>query len=239
MPAHVVGIDDVTELAVVAPLEGHADDVVWVPAERSDGDGVAVGDAVVAVGAPYGVRAAPSISVGVVAAVGRRVGSTRGIALRDMIETDAPVAAGAAGGALCDRSGAVVGLTAMADGSGAGYATPIATAWAVAQALIDDGVVHHVWLGIEGSDLASDTESPVAGLSGGAGVAIERVMSGSPAADGGLLPGDRLVAVDDHPVTSMDDLVVALRHYEPGDVVEVHAARGDDEVVLPVTLGER
>lgn len=239
VPAQVIGVDDVTELAVVAPLEGHEGDAAWVPATIGDDDGVDVGEAVVAVGAPYGVRGAPSLSVGVVAAVGRRVGSTRGIALRDMIETDAPVADGAAGGALCDRTGAVVGLTAMADGSGSGYATPIEAAWAVAEALIEEGVVHHVWLGIEGSDLASPSGATVAGLTSAVGVRVERVVAGSPAEAGGLLAGDQLVAVDDHAVASMDDLVVALRAYEPGDEVEVHVERDGDEVVALVTLAER
>jgi S1-C subfamily serine protease len=193
---------------------------------------------VVAVGAPYGVRGAPSASFGAVAAVGRRIGSVRGMALRDMIETDAPVAPGAAGGALCDQTGAVVGLTAMADGSGAGFATPIDDAWAVAEALMAEGVVHRVWLGIEGSDVAATAEG-VTGLTSAGGVRIERVLEGSPAAAAGLEAGDQVVGIDDHGIGSMDDLVVALRGYEPGDAVDVRVDRAGTEVVVPVTLAER
>lgn len=238
VPARIVGIDLLTDLAVVAPVAGHGDDVDWTAATLAEGSTPGVGEAVVAVGAARADRA-PTISVGVVAAVGTRMGTARGSWLHGLIETDAPIAPGGAGGALCDRTGAVVGLSTSASGdSGAGYATPIDLAWAVAEALMADGEVHHVWLGIEGADLADD-DTAVAGIAHRRGVVVQRVVPGSPAEAAGLLPGDELVAVGDRTLTSMDDLVVALRHHRPGDEVTVAVRRDGEPVDLAVTLAER
>ena len=74
-----------------------------------------------------------------------------------------------------------------------------------------------VWLGIEGIDLDADRPS-ILGLAGvGAGIVVERVLPHSPAAAAGLRAGDVLVALDDEPILSMSDLVLALRDYRPGD----------------------
>lgn len=237
VPGRVVGVDRLTDLAVVAPAAGHDDDVVWIPAPLATDDGdLTRGDAVVAVGAADGGRP-PSLSVGVVAALGRRL-ATAGGWLHGMIETDAPVAEGAAGGPLCDRTGTVVGLSTAGDG-GAGYATPIGMARSVAEALVTDGVVHHVWLGIEGTDLAAAAVLPVEGITGARGVAVERVLPGSPAEAAGIEAGDALVSLDGASVGSMDDLVGLLRRYSPGDEVEVRVRRGTGTTELTVTLAER
>jgi putative serine protease PepD len=237
IPGRVVGVDRLTDLAVLAPTAGHDDDVVWTaaPLAADDGD-LARGDAVVAVGAADGGRP-PSLSVGVVAALGRRL-ATAGGWLHGMIETDAPVADGATGGPLCDRTGTVVGLSTAGDG-GAGYATPIGMARSVAEALVADGVVHHVWLGIEGTDLAAAAVLPVEGIAGSRGVAVERVLPGSPAETAGLEAGDALVGLDGSPVGSMDDLVGLLRRYSPGDEVDVTVRRGNGTAELTVALAER
>lgn len=240
VPAQLVGIDHLTDIAVVAPARGHADDVTWVPASLGEPGDLDVGEAVVAVGAPLSGHRAASVSLGAVAAVGRRISTLRGEALHDMIETDVPVAPSAAGGALCDRSGAVVGLTttSSSETSGTGFATPIDAARAVAEALMHDGVVHHVWLGIEGSDAAL-ASGAVAGLSSGGGVLVERVLAGTPAEAAGLQAGDLVLAVDDRETASMGELVSTLRGYAPGDEVELDVRRGTEPMTIAATLGER
>jgi putative serine protease PepD len=230
LPGRVIGVDRVTDVAVVAPAEGHAADVVWTPATLGSTDGLEVGQVVVAVGAAAGEDAVPSVAFGLVAALGRRVVTAEGDPLHGMIEIDAPVAPTATGGALCDEAGAVIGLsTARADVAGAGYATPIEAAWSVAEALIADGAVHHVWLGIEGSDNSG----------AGGGVLVERVIADSPAEASGLESGDVLVDIAGRPIGTMSDLVVALRAHQPGEIVALAVERGDDLVDVDVTLAER
>jgi S1-C subfamily serine protease len=85
-----------------------------------------------------------------------------------------------------------------------------------------------VWLGIEGDDAPDGT-----------GVQVEDVTEGSPAADAGLQPDDRIVAVDGAAVATMSDLVALLREHDPGDDVQLTYVRTDAEATTEVTLAER
>lgn len=229
----LVGADPVTDLAVVAPVD-HAD-VDWVPAERGPASELDVGEPALVIGAP-------SVTLGVVSGLGRRVGLTDGGTLHGMVQTDAPIAAGASGGALCDREGRVVGITtaAVAGPPTGGFATPMEAAWPVAEALIEDGVARHGWLGIEGGDL-DVTRVSILGIAGSVrgGVVVDRVVAGSPAEAAGLRAGDVLTRLDGAPLASMSDLVVALRAREPGDRVTLEVERGGRTGRATVELTER
>lgn len=240
VPAHLVGADALTDIAVVAP-DASDEGRRWEPAMRGAADELAVGEPAMAVGSPPTAGAAV-VSVGVVSALGRRMSTRTGLVLHGMIQTDAPIAADAGGGALCDRTGRVVGImtpSPAADGASPGFATPMETAWAIAESLIADGAVHHVWLGIEGADLDA-TQSSILGISGtSAGAVVNRVMAGSPAEAAGLRAGDALIALDGQPLASMSDLVMALRDYQPGDEITLAVHRGGVTERIPVTLAER
>jgi S1-C subfamily serine protease len=239
----LVGADALTDIAVVAPDDDDADDLAWEPAVRGPAAELTVGEPALTVGSPLGTAGAPSVTLGVISALDRRVSLVSGGVLHGMIQTDAPITGGASGGALCDRTGRVVGITTSAfagESSATGFATPMETVWRVAESLIDDGVVHHVWLGIEGADL-DVTRSSILGLTAsvGGGVVVDRVLAGSPAEDADLRPGDVLVSVDGARLSSMSDLVVALRDHEPGDDVTLGVERDGDVGTATVTLGER
>lgn len=237
----VVGADPVTDVAVVAPL-GADDDLEWVPAIRGPAGELSIGEPAVTIGSPFGRSGTPSVTLGVVSALGRWVPTASGGVLHGMIQTDVPVAGGSSGGALCDRSGRVVGIATShsSDQQGSvGYATPMEAAWAIAQDLIADGVVRHVWLGIEGADIDA-TPSSILGLTGiGGGVVIERVLPDSPAEAAGLRAGDLLVGVDGDRLSSMSELVLALRRYRPGDDATIELERDGERAETTVTLAER
>jgi S1-C subfamily serine protease len=239
----LVGTDTLTDIAVVAPADDDADDLAWEPAVRGPADELTVGEPALTVGSPVGTTGVPSVTLGVVSALGRRVSLASGGVLHGMIQTDAPIAGGASGGALCDGSGRVVGITTAAfagEPSSTGFATPMETVWPVAEALIADGVVHHVWLGIEGADFEV-TRSSILGLTAtvGGGVVVDRVLAGSPAEDADLQAGDVLLSVDGTSLSSMSDLVMALRDHRPGDRVTLGVERDGDVGATTVTLGER
>jgi hypothetical protein len=80
------------------------------------------------------------------------------------------------------------------------------------------------WMGVEMRDLP------------GGGVAIARVVSGSPSDVAGLQAGDEIVAVDDTAVTSAADVTAELSHLSPGQVVPVQAQRGTSVFTARVTL---
>ena len=102
------------------------------------------------------------MTVGVVSALHRSVRTRGGQSLVDMIQTDAPIAAGSSGGALLDAAGKVIGVTTAvavtdAGAEGFGFATPIEAAKSAAEQLMTTGKVVTVWLGVEGSDLDAAT----------------------------------------------------------------------------------
>lgn len=238
----VVGADTLTDIAVVAPDDPRLT-VDWTPAVRGPAGDLVVGEPVLAVGSPLGLAGAPSVTLGVVSSLSRRVSLVSGGTLHGMVHTDAPITGSSSGGALCDRMGRVVGLltSAFVDESPAsGFATPMETAWRVAESLMDDGVVHHVWLGIEGVDLDA-TRSSILGLQApiGGGVVVDRVIADSPAEDADLESGDVLVSLDGEPLSTMSDLVLSLRDYEPGDRVTIGVERDGEVDEALVTLTER
>ena len=225
----LIGADRVTDIAVVR-IER---DEPFPTAVLGTARDLRVGEPAIAIGSPLGLEGSPSVTTGVVSALGRRVETEQGAPLYDMIQTDAAIAPGSSGGALLDADGAVIGITtaiAVSDvgAEGLGFATPIDIARSVAEEIIETGHAVHVWLGIQGSDIGS-----------GGGALVENVVEGSPAADAGLTARDVIVAVGDQDVSSMSTLVIALRDMDPGDVVTVDYLRGGEPATVSVTLTER
>jgi S1-C subfamily serine protease len=232
----VVGVDAVTDLAVVAPAE--ESDVEWTPAVRGPASDLRIGDPTVALAAAD-ASGTPTITVGMVAALSQWLDVGGHSTLHDLVETDVPVPTTATGGALCDRSGRVVGLTTGAGGDdGAGYATAMETAWPTAEALIEEGVVHHAWLGVDGGNLGP-AETAGLGLGQASAVVITAVSPSSPAEAGGLVPGDIVLAVDGAGLDSMNELVVAIRAHAPGDTARLTVLRDGQPVEITVTLAEK
>ncbi|MGH9138303.1 MAG: S1C family serine protease [Acidimicrobiales bacterium] len=254
--ASVVDSDPATDIAVIAVDDADRAGTEWVPAVFGTSDGLRVGEPAVAVGSPLGLAGGPSVTVGVISGLGRRVQATNGLSFDGLIQTDAPISQGSSGGALIDASGAVVGITtavAVGDsaGEGIGFAIPVDVARATAERLLgdDDGngndnggddygavAPGSVWLGIEGAD--SDAVQQVA-VGAGGGVTVLRVVPGGPAEQAGLAGGDVILGLDGERLTSMSALVDALDGYAPGDTVSITVLRGGESLTLDVVLGAR
>ncbi len=234
--AKVVGSDRASDTAVVK-VEGGPFQV----AEMGTSADLKIGQEAIAIGSPLGLIGGPSVTVGVVSALHRTVRTRTGETLVDMVQTDAPIAAGSSGGALLDAGGRVIGLTTAvattdAGAEGFGFAVPIDAARIAAEQLLATGSVVTVWLGVEGSDLDGATAQAL-NLEGGA--LVERVMAGSPAERAGLAPRDVIVSVNGKPVTSMGMLVLVVRAQHSGDVCTVEIVRGQEHHGMKVTVAER
>jgi serine protease Do len=224
--AEIIGTDERTDLAVVripAPAPS--------PLQLSDSRRLQVGQLVMAIGNPLGFDR--SVSLGVVSALFRELPTRDGV-LEGLIQTDASVNPGHSGGPLLDMEGRVVGInTAMLmPARGIGFAVPAHTASWVAAVLIQHGEVRRPYLGIRarGEDLAPS----VARDAGQArGVRVVGVESGTPAAAGGLSDGDLLLAANESPVTTLDDLARVLVLTRPG-VLDVDVFRAGERRRLTV-----
>jgi putative serine protease PepD len=135
VPARVVATDTTHDLALVQAtgLTG------LTPATFATDDSVAVGDTVLAFGAPLGLEG--TVTSGIVSALDRSV-DTGDEKLSGLLQTDAPINQGNSGGALVDTSGRVIGInvaiatTGDSSGSvGLGFAIPADTATAVVSQL--------------------------------------------------------------------------------------------------------
>ena len=234
----IVGWDSSTDVAVVK-VKGEGP---FTPATLGSTETLRVGQAVFAIGSPLGLAGGPSMTGGVVSALGREVengGNTN--TLYDMVQTDAAISPGSSGGALVDSNGSVIAITtamsvSAAGAVGLGFATPIELARDTAQQLIETGSVQHPWLGILGEDLDRATAKRM-GLTGGA--VVGQVEAGSPCERAGIVQGDVIVSVGNKTVTTMSQLIVALRTQRPGDTVSMKLIHDGKPRRLDVMLAAR
>lgn len=234
LDGRLVGADVATDIAVV-DVEGDG----FTVAVLGTSEGLEVGATTIAIGSPLGLAGGPSVTTGVISAVGRRVEVAGGETLHGMIQTDAPVAPGSSGGALVDANGAIIGITtplASEPGGRFGFATPIDLARRVADQLLRTGRMVYGWLGVEGADLGTDIASAM-GVEGGA--LVRSVAPGSPAEAAGLVPDDVITEVDGEPVASISELVVELRDRDPGDDVVVGYWHDGEHAETTATLAEQ
>jgi S1-C subfamily serine protease len=225
------------------------------PLELGDSSKVEVGDAVVAIGNPFGLDR--TVTTGIVSALQRQLRAPNGFTIRDVIQTDAAINPGNSGGPLIDARGKVIGInsqiaTAGGGGSiGIGFAVPIDTAKSIAAKLKKSGKIEHAYLGITGVDVGSALAERL-NVSTDHGVLVQRVsgpadkaglLGGDVQATVGtrelLLGGDVIVAIDGQRVDSMDDVIAAVDARKPGDRLELRVLRGSRNRVLKVELDHR
>ncbi|HEY7795833.1 MAG TPA: trypsin-like peptidase domain-containing protein [Gaiellaceae bacterium] len=226
--AAVVGTDSSTDLAV---LKVDAPASLLKPLALADSSRVEVGDAVIAIGSPFGLD--QTVTTGIVSALHREITAPNNFAIDDAIQTDAAINHGNSGGPLLDLDGKVVGVTSQIESEsggndGIGFAVPSNTVERIAGALISSGSVEHAYLGVS----TEDTQS-------GAGAAIAQVRPSTPAADAGLRTGDVVTKLDGRTIGSADELRSAIDSKQPGDTVQLTVRRGDGTTTVEVTLGTR
>ena len=232
LPARVTGEDSATDLAVIRVA---ADSLP--AAQLGDSGRLKVGQMVIAIGNPLGFQA--TVTAGVVSALGRSMHSYSGQLIDNVIQTDAALNPGNSGGPLVDSRGRVVGInTAIIQGAqGICFALPINTArWVVGQ-LIKDGKIDRAFLGIAGETRPLHIRMVRAiGHSAPSAVAIVQVTPLSPAERAGLRAGDVILAFNETPVVTVDDVHRFLSQAHIGDRVEVSVLRGGEQLRLTAVL---
>ena len=227
LPAELVGTDPPTDLAVVRVSRTGLETL-----PLADPANVRVGQLVVAIGHPYHLQG--SVSVGVVSAINRDLGTQAGI-LEGLVQTDAAINPGNSGGPLLNARGEVVGINTIVlpFAQGIGFAIPASTASWIASMLIQRGSVTRRYLGIAGSGVAlSRAEARDVGQA--RAVRVHRVADASPAARGGLAHGDLVTDVNGAQIRSVDDLqrVMALAAH---DALRVGVWRGGRRREIEIT----
>jgi S1-C subfamily serine protease len=201
-PVSIAGTDPDTDTAVLKLDEGDLPFAIL-----GDSDKLAVGQIVIAIGNPFGFQS--TVSTGVLSAVGRAFRSQDGRLVENIIQHTAPMNPGNSGGPLVDTQGHIIGLNTaiIVMAQGIGFAIPSNTAHWVLPQLIQYGRVRRGYLGISGQVQPLDpaiTQS--LNLSIDRGVEVVSIDPQGPAEQAGFEVGDIIVAIDDSPVTSIDDM---------------------------------
>jgi S1-C subfamily serine protease len=236
--AKILGTDPFTDLAV---LEISAANLQ--PAPLGSSSLLRVGDWVIAIGNALALPGGPTVTVGVVSALGRSLTLDDGRTLENLIQTDAAINPGNSGGPLINLRGEVIGInTAVQRGRGVegiGFAISIDNAKPIAQQLIERGRIVGPWLGIRVNDLTPGVAARL-GLSVRDGVLLVDVIQGGPASKAGMRVGDVLLSLDNNKVSNGNELTKLLRNvYKVGDKVKALLWRDGNQITLNVTLEER
>jgi putative serine protease PepD len=241
----VVGRDTVNDLAVVrvAAVSGLRAAVL------GSSSTLAVGDPVIAVGSPLGL--AGTVTTGIISALDRPVAAGDSTAsaddLIDAIQTDAAINPGNSGGPLLDAAGAVIGVNsaiatlssgegpqsgAQGGNIGLGFAIPIDQAKRIAAEIIAHGYATHAIIGVRINGAYTGVGAQIADPG-----KTDAVVAGGPADRAGLRPGDVVVAADGRPITSAEELIVAVRKHAPGQRMTLTYLRQGRRHIAVVVLG--
>jgi S1-C subfamily serine protease len=237
-PAHLIGEDPATDLAVVQ-MDAGTDSLGLTVAALGDSQNLRVGQLAIAIGNPYGFQY--TVTAGVVSALGRSLRSYSGRLIEDVIQTDASLNPGNSGGPLVSSDGQVIGVnTATIMGAqGLCFAIGINTAKFVATRLLQQGRIRRAYIGVEAQNaplhrrivrfynLAKETGALVLG-----------VAKASPAEKAGLREGDVIIAFGGQPVAGVDDLHRLLTEAQVGVKNTVEVLRRTERLELPIVPEE-
>lgn len=220
----VRGVDGGTDLAAVTFVSGR----LPVAAQAREVQ-ARVGDFVFAVGRePSGLTQA---SFGHVGMVGGEWRTWRGGRVDALIRLDGGLYPGLSGGAVADRSGRAWGIASGAFSRHHGVVLPVPTVDRVLDALLTHGRVVHGYLGIAAQPARTTLDGATV-----EGLLISSLADGGPAARGGLLVGDVILALDGAPVGALDE----LRHrLQVGSRVAVSVVRAGQAKELAIDVAER
>jgi serine protease Do len=230
----VIGTDPATDVALV---KVNGDNLPF--AVLGDSEKLKVGQIVLAIGNALGLPGAPTVSMGLIGALGRPLPGTDFV-VEGLIQTDAAINPGNSGGPLADLDGKVIGMnTAMIPfAQGMGFAIPSETIKRIMDQITRNGRVVRPWLGISGMDVNKFVARRY-NLAVEQGVLLAEVLHEAPAREAGLRVGDILVKIGDTKVDGMKDLVGALSHLAIGDEVSVHFVRNGTSYETKLRLKEQ
>ena len=252
--AKIIGTDADLDIAV---LKVEIGSTYLQPIPIGDSSHLKVGEPIAAIGNPFGLSG--SMTSGIISQIGRLLPQDSGYSIPDVIQTDAAINPGNSGGPLLNMKGEVVGMntaiqSATGEFTGVGFAVPSNTIKKVVPVLIRDGIFHHPWMGISGSDVDPDL-AKIRELNSSKGFLIATVIEGSPADAAGLLgvtitkeidgreypiDGDIIIKIDDVVVRKISDILIHLqREKSIGDELIMTVNRDGTMIEAVLVLGER
>ena len=233
IPAHVVGIDHATDLAVL-----HIDRSGLPHLKLADSDHLQQGELVLAFGSPLGLE--NTMTMGVVSAIARQLKVDDPMIY---IQTDAAINPGNSGGALVNVAGEVVGLNTMifsqsGGNEGIGFAIPSNIVKSVYQQIRQKGRVERGIIGVYAQTITPELAQAV-NLPRNWGVIIGDVDPGSPAEAAGMAIGDIVISLDGRLIENGRQFDIEMYRKKIGETATIKLLRDTDTVVVKPTVVER
>ena len=234
--AALIGYDESNDIAVVKVEAENLSPVIL-----GDSDSLNVGDPVVAIGNPLG-ELTFSLTSGLISAKDREVTLSSSVTM-DLLQTDCAINAGNSGGALFNLYGEVIGVTNAKYSSSSsseasidniGFAIPINSVRSIVESIIEKGYISTPYIGVSVMDVSEETQ--MYGVP--AGIAVQAVTEGSPAAAAGLQTGDVITAVNGEAI-DRDALADLIGTSAIGDTLTLEVYRQGQTITITVEIGEQ
>ena len=244
VPASLVGTDPLTDLAVLKIDRNKLPTLLLAPREP-----LRVGQPVVALGAPLGLSG--TVTAGIISALNRNVPAPKAgggtTVLVGALQTDASINPGNSGGPLVTCDGRLIGVNTaistvpnaqgVAGGGsvGIGFAVPASTAQRISDDILTTGRATHPWIGATTAEVTQDMADRFGSR---AGLYVQAVAPGGPAATAGILAGDVITRLSGAPANAavLSGLLVTGK---VGDVVAVEFSRAGAARQAQLTLAEQ
>ena len=246
LTATLLGISPADDLALIQVDPSDLGNIL--PLKLADSDKVEAGQMAVAIGSFF--RNFNSVTVGIVSGTGRGPISPLSRPIPDMIQTDAALNPGNSGGPLLNSNGEVIGVTSAVrtpaiQGIGdfrIGFAVPSNTIASLLPDLMIAQEIRRPWLGISDGPISEQLSKT---LDIKYGVVVTHTLPNSLAKQVGFQPfsaatnqGDVIVAIDDMPIHSVDDMDAYFNKKRPGDDVTINVVRNGNNLNVKVDLGK-
>ncbi len=233
LDAKLIGTDPDTDLAVLKIDPKNLTALVI-----SDSDKLEVGDFVVAIGSPFGLR--QTVTSGIVSGLGRQ---GLGEGYEDFIQTDASINPGNSGGALINLRGELIGINSQilsrsGGNIGIGFAIPTNLVKSVMTQLIENGSVVRGRIGIQGGQELTPELAKAFNVPGGKGALIGKVLPDQPAAKAGLQDGDIVIEANGKAIKDFGQLRYLVGLLRVGDKVTMKVLRDGKPREVTVTVGK-
>ncbi len=229
--ARYIGGDPATDIALIRIRDK---DLPY--AELGNSDALKAGQFALAVGNALGLPGKPSVSLGLISALGRPMPHADFIS-EGLIQTDAAINPGNSGGPLVTLNGEVIGINSsmIPFAQGIGFAIPINTAKRIMEQILEHGRVIRPWLGISGITVR---KGALGRSSVYAGVMVVNVTVESPAYYAGLAQNDVITSVNGRKIGDMKDLLTELSHLEIGKSATLGIVRHGSETQREIEVIE-
>jgi serine protease Do len=229
--ARLLGRDSGTDLALLETDAGGLR-----PLESSDDTALKVGQLALAVGRT--ANTGPIASFGIISGVSGEWKSWRGGRLDPFVRLDISVYPTLSGGAAVDASGKLIGLISTGLSRSSVFAVTGATINRIAGKLMEQGYISHGFLGISLQAVALPREMREKRQQD-AGIMLLGIEPEGPAAAGGLILGDVLLAAAGQPLTGPESLADFLERTTPGQTVTFRVLRAGEVRDMEIRIGER